>query len=478
MNQASPKKSNRLYWLLAGLVLLAAAGATLWLNRSRAAGSATYETSPAAVGSLSANIEATGTVRGGHSAVMVWNTSGRVETVNAGIGDRVKADQVLAALALDSTPRNILLAGADLVTASQNLATLLGSNNTVAQAMQNLADAKQAVKDAQDAYDTLTRKRVSDALVKDLADQIDQAKRSLKFQEYIYDLFYSHRAEGATDKALMIVQLTNTRQNIANLSARYNWFTSQASPTQVEISLAALNLAKAKQADAQREMDRMQNGVNPDDIKAAKARVAAAQATFSQAQITAPFDGTVTQAQPQTGDWVTPGLTAFRVDDLSHLMVDLQISEVDINNVVAGQPVSISLEAIPNKTYKGLVSKVDQSTKAGQGGVNFTVSVTLTDPDELVKPGMTAAVAITVKEVADALLVPNRAVRMLEGQRVVYVLKDNQPVPVKVRLGASANENSQVVGGDLKKGDLIILNPPSVNSAGTQSPGATLTSVK
>ena len=478
MNRASPKKSNRLYWLLAGLVLLVAAGATLWLIRSRAAGNATYETSAATVGSLAANIEATGTVRASHSAVLVWNTSGRVEAVNAGIGAKVRTDQVLASLALDTTPRNILLAGADLVTASQNLATLLGSNSSVAQAMQNLADAKQAVKDAQDAYDTLTRKRVSDALVKDISDQIDQAKKQLKFQEYIYDLFYSHRAEGATDKALMIVQLTNSRQNIANLTARYNWFTSKASPIVVEESLAALNLAKAKEADAQREMDRMKNGTNPDDIQAAKARVAAAQATYNQFQIMAPFDGTVTQAQPQTGDWVSPGQTAFRVDDLSHLMVDLQISEVDINNVLVGQPVSISLDAIPNKTYKGVVSKVNQSTQAGQGGVNFTVSVTLTDADELVKPGMSASVAITVKEVTDALLVPNRAVRMLNGQRVVYVLKDNQPVPVNIRLGASADENSQVVGGDLKKGDLIILNPPSVNSAGTQSPGATLTPAK
>lgn len=477
MNRASPKNSNRKYWLFAGLVLLVAAGSYFWLNHSRTAGSGTYQTAAAAHGTLTANVGATGTVRAGHSAILVWNTSGRVETVNAGIGDKIMPDQVLATLATDSVSRDIILAEADLVTAQQNLDSLLQSNSNVAQSMQNLSDANQAVKDAQDAYDYLTRKRFSAELVKNMSDQIDQAKTQLKRTEYFYNLFYSHRPDGSTDKALMIVQLTNSRQNVADLIANYNWFTSQASPIAVEQSLAALNLARAKQADAQRAMDRLRNGSNVDDITAAKARVAAAQAAFNQAQIIAPFDGTLTQALPQPGDRISAGQTAFRVDDLSHLMVDLQISEVDINNVAVGQPVTVSLDAVPNKIYKGVVSKVNQSAKAGQGGVNFTVSVTLTDTDEQVKPGMTAAVTITVKEVGDALLVPNSAVRMLTGQRVVYVLKDNQPVPVNIRLGASADDKSQVVGGDLKAGDLIILNPPSVTSTGTQSASPTLTPV-
>jgi HlyD family secretion protein len=343
--------------------------------------------------------------------------------------------------------------------------------------MQNLADAKQAVKDAQDAYDYMVQPRFSGELIKNMSDDIDKAKDQLRMLEYFYKIFkYFRRPDGANDKDLMVIQLTNARQKITDLTTRYNWFTSKASPIDIEKSLAALNLAKAKQADAQRELDRVKNGNNVDDITSAKAKVAAAQATFNQAKVIAPFDGTVTQAQPQAGDWISPGQTAFRVDDLSKLMVDLEISEVDINTVAVDQSVTVSLDAIPNKIYKGIVSKVNQSAQTGQSGINFTVSVTLTDPDELVKPGMTAAVTITTKEVANALLVPNRAVRMLDGQRVVYVLKDKQPVPVKIRLGAAADANSQVVGGDLKAGDLIILNPPNAN--GTQSISPTLTPTK
>jgi len=154
------------------------------------------------------------------------------------------------------------------------------------------------------------------------------------------------------------------------------------------------------------------------------------------------------------------------VDDLSHLMIDLQISEVDINSVAIGQPVKITFDAVQDKTYNGFVTSVDLSGHKNQGAVDFTVTVTLADADELVKPGMTAAVTVTTKEASDVLLVPNRAVRVVNGQRVIYILKNDQPVEISVRLGTVADTNSEVVGGDLKEGDLIILNPSSSAETG------------
>ncbi|HEY6072379.1 MAG TPA: hypothetical protein VIV15_03050, partial [Anaerolineales bacterium] len=62
---------------------------------------------------------------------------------------------------------------------------------------------------------------------------------------------------------------------------------------------------------------------------------------------------------------------------------------------------------------------------------------------------------------SDVLLVPNRAVRVVDGQRVVYVLKNGQPETVEITLGASSAEVSEVVAGDLQEGDSIVLNPPT-----------------
>jgi HlyD family secretion protein len=95
------------------------------------------------------------------------------------------------------------------------------------------------------------------------------------------------------------------------------------------------------------------------------------------------------------------------------------------------------------------------------GVVNFTVTVELDDPDEQVRPGMTSAVNIVIEQIDEAMLIPNRAVRVVDGERVVYILKNGQLEPVQVTLGASSNLYSEVVDGDLNAGDTLVLNPPS-----------------
>jgi HlyD family secretion protein len=233
---------------------------------------------------------------------------------------------------------------------------------------------------------------------------------------------------------------------------------------------ADMILKKAKLDDAQRAYDRVKDGPNPVDIAAATARVNAAQATLNMARLTSPFAGTVTDANPLPGDQVTAGTIGFRVDDLSSLLVDVEISEVDINTVSVGQPVVLTFDAILGGEYHGEVTQVSQSGSTVQGVVNFTVTVKLTDADEKVKPGMTAAVNITIQQLKDVLLIPNRAVRLVDGQRVIYLLQDGLPVQVEVRLGSSSDTMSVLASGDVKEGDEIILNPPAIFETGGGPP--------
>ena len=220
-------------------------------------------------------------------------------------------------------------------------------------------------------------------------------------------------------------------------------------------------MAEARLNDARREYERLLQGEDSAEVAAAKARVEAAQATLNQAYLTAPFNGTITQSNLVEGDQVTAGTAGFRIDDLSSLLVDVQVSEVDINSVSVGQSATLTFDAILDKTYQGIVVQVGQAGETVQGVVSFTVTVELTDVDELVKPGMTTAVNIVVEEVQDVILIPNRAVRLIDGQRVVYVLRDNQPLPITVTLGASSDTFSELASGDINEGDLIILNPPA-----------------
>ncbi|MBT3230927.1 efflux RND transporter periplasmic adaptor subunit, partial [Candidatus Uhrbacteria bacterium] len=207
--------------------------------------------------------------------------------------------------------------------------------------------------------------------------------------------------------------------------------------------------------------ERIASGANQSDIDAAQARVDAAQATLNLAKLTAPFEGTITQADIMPGDQVSAGTLGFRIDDLGSLLVDVELSEVDINSVSLEQAVALSFDAILDKEYHGRVVKVGRIGNEVQGAVNFTVTVELTDADELVRPGMTAAVNIVVKEIEDVILIPNRAVRLVDGERVVYLLRDNFPEMVEVRLGASDEGVSVLASNTIEEGDLVILNPPS-----------------
>ena len=375
-----------------------------------------FETVPVERGDLAAYVGATGSVRARQTATLTWQTNGVVDEVNAVIGDRVERGFVLSSLDKTTLSQSIILAEADLVNAQKALEELLESNTA-------LLEAEKAVDKAEEAYKKAYNWRM------DLNGKVD-------IKEFYYDQFGELKLK------------------------EYKGYASEETIADADRDLA---LAESKLEDARREYERLQKGADSDEVAAARARVAAAEATLNLAKLIAPFDGTITQSSLVVGDQVNPGTVGFRIDDLSSLLVDVQVSEVDINNVLVGQNATLAFDAILGKTYTGKVVEVGQAGDTVQGVVSFTVTVELTDADEQVKPGMTTAVNIITEEVKGALLVPNRAVRLVDGERVVYVERDGMPNPVKITLGASSDTMSVLTSGDLKEGDLIILNPPSFN---------------
>ncbi|MBI3166456.1 MAG: efflux RND transporter periplasmic adaptor subunit [Chloroflexi bacterium] len=407
-------KISRRTWIVIGVVAIVLL--VVGVSMTRQPEQPLFETVALERGDLAASVGATGSVRANRTAVLTWQSNGNVGVVNAAIGDDVTGGDVLAELDKASLSQSIILAEADLINSQQALEDLLESDTA-------LIEAQKAVDRAEDAYEKAYNWRM------ELNGKID-------IKEVWYDQF-------------------------GNLQSKeYRGFASEETIAKADQDLA---LAEAKLEDAKRELERLLKGEESEAVKAARARVAAAEATLNLAKLIAPFDGAVTQANPVVGDQVAPGTVGFRVDDLSHLLVDVQVSEVDINTVAVGQNATLAFDAVLNQEYHGEVVAVGQAGDTVGGVVSFTVTVELTDADEQVKPGMTAAVSVIVEEVKDTLLVPNRAVRLVEGDRVVYILKDGVPQPVKITLGASSDTMSVLIDGDLKEGDMIVLNPPSFN---------------
>ena len=415
---------NKTILVVVGMIAVLTVAFMVVRPNNNAAANEMYQTEVAARGNISAVVGATGTVRAVQSATLTWETSGIVETVNVKLGDTVSGDDVLASLVQSSLSQNIILAEADLVSAEQALDDLLNSST-------DQANAVIALREAQDAYDDAVEYR------KSLEGKID-----IQYVVWVNGQPKAKYRKGYADEE----EKAKADEDVA--------------------------LKKGQLEDAQRAYDRLKDGLNTQDIAAAEARVAAAQATLNQALITAPFGGVITDASVLPGDQVAMGEMAFQVDDISRLQIDVEVSEVDINSVSVSQEVMVNFDAVQNKDYHGEVISVAGAGIETAGSVSFKVTVELTDADEFVKPGMTAAVLIQVRNVENALLVPNRAVRVVDGKRVVYVLgEDGALATAEVRLGATSDTYSEVVGGDLEKGDTIVLNPPAIIEFGPGNGG-------
>jgi HlyD family secretion protein len=365
----------------------------------------------------------------------------------------------LAVLAESSLPQSVILAQADLVNAQRSLDNLVNSNSAKAQAQLNLANAKQT-------YDKTRWNELTTGGTRGASqNQIDAARAAVTLAldkvdkaQTNYDRF-SETPNSDPLKAGALSALANAKINLDIAKNNLNFYVTSPNTQEVTTSDAKVALAKAQLEDAQREWDRLKDGPDPADINASKARVAAIEATIAMSDLTAPFTGTITDTDAMVGDQVSPGTKGFRVDDLTHMLVDVDIPEVDINRIKIGQTVTLTFDAINSIEYQGRVSEVARVGTSTAGAVNFKVTLEILKPDEQVLPGMTAAVNIIVSNVSDVLLVPNRAVRLLDGVRVVYLLKNNVPTKVEIEIGSSSDTYSEVTSGDIKAGDTIILNP-------------------
>jgi HlyD family secretion protein len=391
--------------------------------------------------------------------VLSWQTSGIVEQVDSALGERVAAGQSLVSLVRTSLPQNVILARAELINAKKDLQDLSDTNMALAQAENDLAKAEKLVEDLQRRLDNIDlpsskgdidSARASVTLAK---DQMDKARKAYKP--------YENKPEDNLIRAVLLNRLAEAEQKYDATVRRLNNLLGTTPQSTITITEADLNLAKAQVIELNQKIKDLREGPDLDDIAAIQARIDAAQAILNLMNLEAPFEGTLTEVNVKPGDQVSPGTLALRIDDLSRLLVDVLVSEVDINRVEIGQEVMLTFDAITGKEYRGAVSQIDAIGESVQGVTEFTVTVELTDVDEFIRPGMTAAVNFIVEQIDDVLMVPNRAVRTQDGKRVVYTLVDDKLVAIEIVLGASSDTMSQVLRGDLKEGDLIVVNPPT-----------------
>jgi len=364
------------------LVVAGYFGYRYYQSRQAATKTSTYQTTPIVRGSLVAQVGETGVVSTNQTAVLSWNSSGTIASINVKIGDKVAKNQILGSLDINTVPNSILLAQTNLATDQKALDNLLSSSTTMANAQSTLATAQQALKTAQDNRTSKNYQRASEGLISGAHASYIIAENNLKSAQdnfnSVADLGENNVQRANAESALSTAQLARDKA-LYNL----NYLLKLPDAQEIAVADAQLAVAEGNLADARRAYDLVAKGPNPDDVKAAQLKVDADKATLDSVNIRAPFAGTVTDVISSVGDEVssanvssvTTSTPSFRIDDLTHLLIDVQVTEIDIDKVKVGEAANLTLDAVPNKTYSGVVTKVGTVGTIVSSVVNFDVTV-------------------------------------------------------------------------------------------------------
>ena len=208
-----------------------------------------------------------------------------------------------------------------------------------------------------------------------------------------------------------------------------------------------------------------------------------AVATAAGRTVKAPASGSVVALNAVTGASVGTGGTTssgaegggsgplVQIADLSQMTVKVQVNEVDISRIAVGQAARVTFSALPGTMLDAQVTRISTTATAdpygGSGGVvTYDVELLIPEPAPELKPGMTASVEILMQSVPDALTVPVSALMTDDGvSYYVYVMSDPETEAVErrdVRVPAQS-DTTAVIEGDVSEGDLVVLDPFSVD---------------
>jgi HlyD family secretion protein len=229
-------------------------------------------------------------------------------------------------------------------------------------------------------------------------------------------------------------------------------------------------------------------------VSQAKATLEANETDLDKMVIRSPINGIVLNRDVEPGQTVAASFQApvlfTLAEDLTKMELSVDVDEADVGMVKTGQDATFTVDAYPEQTFKAKISQVKYGSSTTEGVVTYETILSVDNKELLLRPGMTATAEIIVKNIEDAILLPNAALRYEppamkdastnqdnrsfisrlmpgprrfgnrnstpekkgNGSKKVWVLKDNQPVPVSITIGLTDGTMTQVTGGDLNPG--------------------------
>jgi HlyD family secretion protein len=499
--------ANKMKLLLGGgfFAAIVLAGWYFWGDSSS---TPQYLTARVERGNLRNTVTATGALQAVTTVQVGSQASGTISALYADFNSVVKKGQVVAQLDPAQMKAQVEQAQANLEQAKASLANARAAV-TDAQA-KNLA-AKSTVQNNQAGVSG------AEANLAVLKAQEDDAMSLLKQQESL--LKSGVIAQRDYDVAMTAYKTAEAKYNQAVAQLNQAKLTEQSSSS----AGIAQSQATVEQSKAQVQQAAAQ-------VQQAQAALSLAQVNLSHTTITSPIDGIVVSRDVNVGQTVAASLSAptlFTIaNDLTQMQVIANIDQADIGLVEQAKSVKFSVDAFPGKEFDGKIEQMRLNPVNVQNVVTYNVVIDVNNPDQALKPGMTANLTITIDERNNVLKVPNAALRftpqrtdssastgasgqqgqgqrrrqqhgadnnnaqdgdqskfapasapVLPGQvRVVWVLGQNgKPERRRITTGLSDGSATEVVDGDLKEGDMVItgqqLSSSSTRSTNSTPPG-------
>lgn len=297
----------------------------------------------------------------------------------------------------------------------------------------------------------------------------------------------SSRAHLAAARAKLAESQVTVRETEREYRRKATLGTSKiASAHDVEAARADYDRATAALASAQA------------DIGVAEADLRLNETNLAKATIASPINGVVLMRNVDPGQTVASSLQApvlFSIaEDLTQMEIQVDVDEADVGQVKEDQTATFTVDAYPERRFPTKIRELRFASEVVQGVVTYKALLSVDNSDFLLRPGMTATAEIIVQQVRGATLVPNAALRfsppaentgaqpsflrrLLPGiprfrqpsqhegsgvARRIWLLKDGLPEPLEVTVGATDGKRTEILAGDLKAGQAVIVDTATI----------------
>src|SRR5690348_8934567 len=366
-----------------------------------------YLTARVERGNLRNTVTATGALQAVTTVQVGSQASGTISALYADFNSVVKKGQVVAQLDPSTAKAQVDQARANLEQARASLANaraaVINSRAGVSDAQARGLAARSTVQNNQAGVSA------AQANVAVLKAQQDDALSLLKQQESL--LKSGVIAQRDYDVAMTAYKTAEARYNQAVAQLNQSKLSEQSSAS----AGVASSQAGVEQAKAQLQQAEAQVQQNTAQVQQAEAALSLAQVNLGHTTITSPIDGIVVSRDVNVGQTVAASLSAptlFTIaNDLTQMQVIANIDQADIGLVEQAKSVKFTVDAFPGKDFDGKIAEMRLNPVNVQNVVTYNVVINVENPDQVLKPGMTANLTITIDERNNVLKVPNSALR-------------------------------------------------------------------